>query len=531
MKAPHFENCQIILEPNDTIIEASEEFCDWVGQSLSKISGQNFWQLMISMEKDWHNFLPKAEKKKQAKYFLPLGIGEQSSIGIHMTYKKYPKLKVTVLSVTTGLAPHDSLKEAFLGDLMQNPKAIASTLVRLQKAESRLADYTSNFPGIFFTQRPDMTFSYLSKGIRKLFPEQYKEFSRNGGLFLSMILEQDREHYINETSSPKSRQQTFSFTYRVVLPRSNHVIYLLDVRTPSMTKQGKLISFDGVLIDITRQAIAEHRLSNSVWREGLATLTNGLVHDFSNLMAGIFSISELYCGMMEKDDPMANGMGQIKKSAMQAQKLVRRIIELHREKPANRAVQDLRLLLKDQMDLLQIIIPRSAKIKTNFGKEPLPAFIEETGFRQVILNLAINARDAIGRAGKITISVRKVDKGSPLLSGPHNSTGIAGCTGAEICISDNGKGIPDSIKEKLFDPFFSTKEASKGSGFGLYNSKLFIEDHKGEIGFVSEEGKGSSFFLFLPLFINEISQKKNLRKKRRATREFVKSRKLQEPDS
>ena len=183
------------------------------------------------------------------------------------------------------------------------------------------------------------------------------------------------------------------------------------------------------------------------------------------------------------------------------------------------------------MDLLQIIIPRSAKIKTNFGKEPLPAFIEETGFRQVILNLAINARDAIGRAGKITISVRKVDKGSPLLSGPHNSTGIAGCTGAEICISDNVKGIPDSIKEKLFDPFFSTKEASKGSGFGLYNSKLFIEDHKGEIGFVSEEGKGSSFFLFLPLFINEASQKKNLRKKRRATREFVKSRKLQEPDS
>ena len=215
---------------------------------------------------------------------------------------------------------------------------------------------------------------------------------------------------------------------------------------------------------------------------------------------------------------------------MQAQKLVRRIIELHREKPANRAVQDLRLLLKDQMDLLQIIIPRSAKIKTNFGKEPLPAFIEETGFRQVILNLAINARDAIGRAGKITISVRKVDKGSPLLSGPHNSTGIAGCTGAEICISDNGKGIPDSIKEKLFDPFFSTKEASKGSGLDYiilnYSSRI-IKGNR--VCFRRRERK--LLFSIPPLFINEASQKKNLRKKRRATREFVKSRKLQEPDS
>ena len=79
-------------------------------------------------------------------------------------------------------------------------------------------------------------------------------------------------------------------------------------------------------------------------------------------MAGIFSISELYFGMMEKDDPMANGMDK-SKSAMQAQKLVRRIIDLHREKPANRAVQDLRLLLKDQMDLLEILFQEVLRSK------------------------------------------------------------------------------------------------------------------------------------------------------------------------
>ena len=134
-------------------------------------------------------------------------------------------------------------------------------------------------------------------------------------------------------------------------------------------------------------------------------------------------------------------------------------------------------------------------------------------------------------SGKISISVRKVEKGSPLLYGKDQPSGFAECTGAEICISDNGKGISENIKDKLFDPFFSTKEASKGSGFGLYNSKLFIEDHKGKIGFVSEEGKGSSFFLFIPLFVNEVSKKKNLQKARRATREFVKTRKSKPPKS
>ena len=100
---------------------------------------------------------------------------------------------------------------------------------------------------------------------------------------------------------------------------------------------------------------------------------------------------------MEKDDPMKNGIGQIKKSSMQAQQLVRRIIDLHRENPTNRVVHDLRMLLKDQMDLLEIIIPKNTRIKTNFGTETLPALIEETGFRQVVLNLAINAKDAVGK--------------------------------------------------------------------------------------------------------------------------------------
>ena len=381
-----------------------------------------------------------------------------------------------------------------MGDLMNDPRALANTLIRLQKAESRLSDYISNFPGIFFTQRPDMTFSYLSRGIKKLFPDEHKELARNGGLFLNKIYEKDREHFHKELQNNSKNNETFSFTYRITTSPAEQIIYLLDVRTPIITATQKLLGYDGVFVDITRQAIAEHRLSSSVWREGLATLTNGLVHDFSNLMAGIFSISELYHGMMEKDDPMAKGMGQIKKSAMQAQKLVRRIIDLHREKQASRTIHDLRLLLKDQMDLVDIIIPRSAKVTTNFGNESMPAFIEETGFRQVILNLVINAKDAIERNGKIQISLKKVKKGQNFCKGNSSEINLAPQDGAVLALTDNGKGIPTNIQDKLFDPFFTTKSIGSGSGFGLYNTKVFIEDHNGLIRFVSEVGKGTTFF-------------------------------------
>ena len=224
-----------------------------------------------------------------------------------------------------------------------------------------------------------MTFSYLSKGIKVVFPLDHHELSRNGGLFLEKILEQDREHFEHEIKRYASSNETFSFTYRIVSSPNDRIIYMLDIRTPIITATNKLIGYDGVLIDITRQAIAEHRLSNSVWREGLTTITNGLVHDFSNLMAGIYSISELYHGMITRDDPMANGLSQIKKSAMQAQKLVRRIIDLHRDKPAVRATHDLRVLIKDQMDLVGILIPKSAKITTDFGNKRYRFFWKRPG--------------------------------------------------------------------------------------------------------------------------------------------------------
>ena len=195
---------------------------------------------------------------------------------------------------------------------------------------------------------------------------------------------------------------------------------------------------------------------------------------------------------------MANGMGQIKKSALQAQKLVRRIIDLHRDKPAVRSHHNLANLLGDQMDLVGILLPPSARIVTNFSKEPIHAYLEETGFRQVILNLIINARDVIEKKGKIKITLKKINRGDTLTVNHLGEKRKVPKGGAEIIISDNGSGITEDIFDKIFDPFFTTKNSHAGSGFGLYNCKLFVEDHKGIIGFNSKVGKGTTFFFYLP---------------------------------
>ena len=160
MKSPNFENCQIELNKDGTIQKSSETFVSWVGHGREELTGLHFRAFFLSLERSWELLIPQDFHLGDFECFLPLSSdSRQSSMGIFFKCVNYKEN--IVLSLSPALAPHDSLKQAFMGDLMNDPRALANTLIRLQKAESRLSDYVSNFPGIFFTQRTDMTFSYL----------------------------------------------------------------------------------------------------------------------------------------------------------------------------------------------------------------------------------------------------------------------------------------------------------------------------------------------------------------------------------
>ena len=239
MKSPNFENCQVAIDYQSGLIsDFSDDFSDWIGLPKKQILNQDFVLLMRQFFPEWQEILGKDSHTKKFKTFLPI---ESESLGIFITITPYKKHNLSIASVSPALAPHDRLKNAFLGDIMNNPKAIANTLIRLQKAESRLNDYVRNFPGIFFTQRVDLTFSYLSNGIRKFFPTEYANFSRNGNLYLDKIVEKDREYFLSELKNNSMSKMTFSLKYRIKLYPTNQLIHILDIRTPAITSSGKLL--------------------------------------------------------------------------------------------------------------------------------------------------------------------------------------------------------------------------------------------------------------------------------------------------
>ncbi len=500
IKPLQFESCQFVLDRSGTILAYDARMSDKLGIPPTDPHGYTLRALLVELNPNWETQLPQDFWLDEDSIFLLWDDGDNPmSVGLRLNRLRFDhKLFVTL---SPDLAPENVLQDASISDYLPQREVVAQLFMRLQSSESRLNNYIRNFPGYFFCQRPDLSFTSIDPKFEKLTGLPLKNLLKNGGAFLECIYEKDRNFFLSEIDRNSRRARTFSVSYR--MRKANHagILYLLDVRTPLYSSTGLLFGYEGVWLDISRQAIAENRLTSTSWKENLATITGGLVHDFSNIMAGIHSLSELYHENLDPSHSMFKGMEQIKKNSMQAQKLVRRIIDLNRDNAGHRDYHNLENLIRDQIDLLRIILPRSIEIETLLTGEELAVYVDDTAFRQMLLNLAINARDAFGEdgSGKLTLTAKRRNAGETAFKETVAGDYQTDKDMAEIILEDNGCGIAEAHLNKIFAPFFTTKEASKGSGFGLYNARLFAENHRGRISVRSQLGTGTAFHILLPL--------------------------------
>lgn len=497
-KAPWIDNCQLVIDPTGAIIQCQSTSMDPLDFPNNGIDGQSLYDVLLDINKEWDIYLPHDLFASLDPIFLPYSDADDAPpTGIILSRMKFQGNLFVTLSA--GLAPHRDMQEASVREFPRDDSTYANIIHRMQLAESRLDNYMQNFPGTFFSQRPDFSFSFIGSDFEALTGHNAAMLCQNGSAFMNMICKEDRKPVIKELEKGKLLQKPLSLSYRVRNPLDDVVRYIMDVRTPKFSPSGLFLGYEGVWLDITRQSVAENHLSSTAWKESLATLTGGLIHDFSNIMAGIFSLSELYYDGLDENHPMHGGLKQIKKNSQQAQKLVRRIIDLNREVTSERNYHNLENLIKDQLDLLPIILPRQCKLETHFTNTEIPVYIDDVAFRQLLLNMAMNTRDALGSNGEVSISVRRVPAKTNALIGALQGPFINDVDGVEIQFKDNGCGISEEYIERVFDPFFTTKEMSKGSGFGLYNARLFVEENNGRMGIHSVPGEGTTFYIYLPI--------------------------------
>ncbi|MDX2110024.1 MAG: ATP-binding protein [Verrucomicrobiota bacterium] len=273
-----------------------------------------------------------------------------------------------------------------------------------------------------------------------------------------------------------------------------------DLRWPA-TLWGDKPAFKGFLTNVTDQQALIKRASEQNWKETLHSITGGLLHDFGNTMSGIFSLAEIYHRQLDDSNSMKDGINQVKENAYQAYGIIRRILSLYRDVPGERCSQYLGITLAEQAELLRAILPKNIQIAFDINSCPHPVEIDEVGFRQCIINLVVNARDAITNHGVITVSMRY-----PITHEKHTDTTFINPPDwnqdyVELEVHDNGVGISLELQKQIFQPYFSTKAVNMGSGLGLYNIKRFVDEHQGTVGVKSMPGEGSSFYILLPVCV------------------------------
>ncbi len=497
----HITNsCPIILDSHGCIFEFHENLIDILSIPKHRLIDQNLGDVLERLYPNWGERFQTLFNSGKSHFILDAsssGNKSTTSPPFHLEFQlieQGDRVFITLSKIETS----GDLFDGSIKDLLDDPTRISQLFLRLQRAESRLESYMHHFPGVFFYQRSDFSFQYISPNFERLLDFEPNRLLKSGSQFLGMIYDQDRDFFVDELQKHSSGKKSFTLQYRMRKPKDDTVIYLTDVRSPVYSASGILLGYEGVWLDTTRQIIAERKLTSTAWKENLAMLTAGLVHDFSNVMAGIYALSELYHSTIKEGHDMYEGLGQIKKSSMEARKLVRRIIDINREEAGQKNYHDPKKLIYEQLDLLKIIFPRGTQIELDLCGDEIPVYIDDVEFRQILLNLAMNSKDSLKKEGCIHIQTRKIEGGTKIFENTQKGAQSVHKPGIQISFKDNGTGIPEVYRDRIFNSFFTTKEIHKGSGFGLYNIQRMLLAADGFIDFETEENNGTVFHIFLP---------------------------------
>jgi len=261
--------------------------------------------------------------------------------------------------------------------------------------------------------------------------------------------------------------------------------------------------FVGYLRDITapKQAAARHReleaqLRQAQKMEAIGHLTGGIAHDFNNILTGIMGYLTL-AGEGEaaqSDAKLARHLSQAQHGATRARELIQQMLTFSRAQKGKPRAVDLALLVEDAVRLLGSSLPSSVELRTALEPDLPAVMIDPVQVEQILLNLCINARDAMDGAGTIRVGVRMATDGGACTSCHQAADGRY----VELSVADDGPGIPAKVMERMFEPFFSTKEVGRGSGMGLATVHGIVHEHGGHIVVDTAPGAGAAFRVLLP---------------------------------
>ncbi len=248
-------------------------------------------------------------------------------------------------------------------------------------------------------------------------------------------------------------------------------------------------------LETTEQRALENKLLQQQKMESIGQLAGGMAHDFNNMLNAIILANDFLLNTHKPTDPSFNDIMEIRQSANRAASLVRHLLAFSRKQTLRPQVLDLGEVLSDLTVVLRRLIGEKIALKVVHGRDLWPVKADLLQFEQVITNLAVNARDAMPDGGQLELRSRNVAAQD---CARYRAKGMPQADYVLVEVADTGSGIPEAIHDKIFVPFFTTKDIGKGTGLGLSTVYGIIKQTGGFVYFDTAEGKGTTFRIFLP---------------------------------
>jgi PAS domain S-box-containing protein len=246
--------------------------------------------------------------------------------------------------------------------------------------------------------------------------------------------------------------------------------------------------------DVTERRRLEEQLRHAQKMEAIGQLAGGVAHDFNNLLTAILGYCNLILDDVAADAPIRSDLEEIRSAGERAAALTRQLLAFSRRQMLQPRIVALNDLIREIEKLLRRLISEDVQLTTSLADDLLPVSVDPASIEQTLVNLAVNARDAMPRGGRLTLETANVDldesdakQYSPMAPGRY----------VKLVISDTGEGMDEATQARVFEPFFTTKEQGRGSGLGLATVYGIVKQSGGFIYVTSTPGRGTSFTIFL----------------------------------
>ncbi len=482
-----FEHCGTALafiEKDMTISMCNMEFELLCGLSRTELEGHKKWSDFVAHQYDldrmqeYHNLRrndpQSAPQSYEFQFLCNRGVVKDVAVTVSIIPETQQSLAVLVDVTERKRTEDERIRLATAFEQASEAIFITDTDWRIQYANPACLRITGHTKDEFLGQHTRILKS--GKHDKAFFQEIMATLNRGEAWSGHMTLKRkDGTHYESETTNTAVRDQS-----------------------------GTTINYVCIHRDITNELRMERELRQSQKMEAIGTLAGGIAHDFNNILTAIMGYTDMAIRKLGNETTASRDLGRVQEAGLRAKNLVRQILTFGRQSELERKPVHIALIIDEALKLLRSSIPSTIEIRQQITTSPSGDLVlaDPTQVHQVVMNLVTNAAHAMrDHGGVMTVGLSEIHADASLL---YLYPDLAAGPCIRLTVSDSGHGMEPAVRERIFDPYFTTKKVGEGTGMGMALVQGIIKNHGGAINVYSEPGTGTDFHIFLPTIVGEI---------------------------